>query len=134
MFSQCGSIQLKTQLVKIEPVWSDLSDNQDHLAGCPNENISQTIKTEPCFQDKDEELFSLVHLAKHLQSSSLPQCTHDDKHTTFLDRNGDLTPHRENQKSLKPYNSDQFTKSSISITNHKRSETVANSYGFSPVV
>ena len=98
LYFQSASIQLDKQLVKIELVLTDWSDNQDQLACCSSENISQAIKTEHCYKDKDEELFSLANFAESFESSSLTQCTYDDTHTTFSNRNRDLTPHREKQK------------------------------------
>ena len=122
-YCQRRIVQLERQSVKIEPAWSDFSDNQDQIPDCSSEiQRNQAIKTEPCYQDQDEELFSLANLAEHFQSSQLTQYIHDDKQNKLLNRNGDLTPHREKH-------SDWFTKSSVSIASQNIRETVTNSSG-----
>ena len=99
-------------------------DSQDQLTACSNEiQRNQAIKTEPpCYRNQDEKLLSLANFVEQFQSSSSTQFTYDDKDSRPSNRNGDLTP-----KFTEPHKSNQFIKSSISITNHK-SETFANYY------
>ena len=118
MYGQTGSVQLERQAVKLEPEMSTQFVNEGHSRGCSNEpNRNQIIKTEPYYQDQDEELFSLADLAGRIQPSSLTRGCNEDKHSESLNRNKDLIPH-----------SDLLAKTLINTKEHQKTRTTVNSY------
>lgn len=119
MHSQTGSTELGRQAVKFEPGMSAQLVNQDQSKCCFGEpQRSQVIKTEPHYQDQDEELFSLADLAGHIQPSSLGTCSSNDKHNESYQIEGS-TP-RSDYSVAKSFNSTE---------EHQRTKTVAKPHG-----
>ena len=118
-------VHIGAQAVKVEPGMSAPLVAQDQSEGCSSESqstCSQDVKTEPYDRDQDEEIFSLAGLTGHFQSSSLTQCSPDEKDNQSF--NQSTTEGCEHFS--KGCNCDQCNKSfsqSRNLISHKRTHT-----------
>ena len=68
MYGQTRRIKIERKAVKYELEMRTQFVKQDQSSGCSSElDSSQVIKIEPCYQDQDEELFSLANLAGRIK-------------------------------------------------------------------